>query len=162
VSGRRQDPGSRLGVRAAGPAEAEAIGRLLDTFNREFDAPTPGPEQLAARVAELLADDDTAVLVAGAGPDGLAVLRFRRALWTTALECHLAELYVVPPRRGRGVGRALLEAAMDLARERGADRIDLGTSQDDVAARSLYESAGFTNREGGADGPVMYFYEREL
>ncbi len=26
----------------------------------------------------------------------------------------------------------------------------------------LYESAGFTNREGKPDGPVMYVYEREL
>jgi hypothetical protein len=41
-------------------------------------------------------------------------------------------------------------------------RIDLGTSEDDVGARALYESAGFTNREGGPDGPTMLYYEREL
>jgi hypothetical protein len=40
--------------------------------------------------------------------------------------------------------------------------MDLGTSEDDVAARALYESLGFTNREGGSDGPVNYFYQREL
>jgi hypothetical protein len=40
--------------------------------------------------------------------------------------------------------------------------MDLGTSDDDVAARRLYESLGFTNRENGPDGPVMYVYEREL
>jgi hypothetical protein len=40
--------------------------------------------------------------------------------------------------------------------------MDLGTSEDDVAARALYESLGFTNREGGPDGPISYFYEREL
>lgn len=43
-----------------------------------------------------------------------------------------------------------------------ATRIELGTSEDDTAARVLYESAGFTNREGSPDGPVMFFYEREL
>jgi ribosomal protein S18 acetylase RimI-like enzyme len=53
-------------------------------------------------------------------------------------------------------------AAMDHARSRGADYMDLGTSEDDVAARALYESLGFTNREGKPDGPLMYFYEREL
>jgi ribosomal protein S18 acetylase RimI-like enzyme len=47
------------------------------------------------------------------------------------------------------------------ARERGADRIDLGTSEDDVAARGLYERLGFTNREGGSGGPVMYVYEKD-
>jgi hypothetical protein len=36
-----------------------------------------------------------------------------------------------------------------LSRERGAARIDLNTSETDVAARAPYESAGFTNREGG-------------
>ena len=35
-------------------------------------------------------------------------------------------------------------------------------SEDDTAARALYESAGFTNREGRPDGPVMLFYERDL
>jgi ribosomal protein S18 acetylase RimI-like enzyme len=100
------------------------------------------------------------VLLGGAGPDGLAVLRFRPGLWSSGLECYLAELYVVPPLRGRGLGRALLEAAMDLARERGADHMDLGTSESDVAARALYERSGFTNRE--SDGSIMYVYEREL
>jgi hypothetical protein len=40
--------------------------------------------------------------------------------------------------------------------------MDLGTSEDDVAARSLYESLGFINREGGPDGTVTYSYERDL
>ena len=65
-------------------------------------------------------------------------------------------------RSGHGIGRDMLDAAMDAAREAGAGRIDLGTSEADTAARALYESAGFTNREGGADGPKMLFYERDL
>ena len=40
--------------------------------------------------------------------------------------------------------------------------MDLGTSEDDVAARALYESLGFINREGGPDGPISYYYERAL
>jgi ribosomal protein S18 acetylase RimI-like enzyme len=51
---------------------------------------------------------------------------------------------------------------MEHAKERGAAHIDLGTSEADVAARALYESAGFTNREGRPDGPVMLYYERDL
>ena len=151
-----------LVVRMATPDDAAAIGRLLDAFNREFDDATPGAAALAERVAQLLAEDELSVLLAEPGPAGLAVLRFRPALWTQALECYLEELYVVPERRGRGIGRALMEKVLELAARRGADRIDLGTSEDDVAARSLYESLGFTNREGRPDGPVMLFYERDL
>jgi GNAT superfamily N-acetyltransferase len=148
-------------VRRAEIADAAAIGKLLHAFNSEFDEPTPGPRFLAGRVRELLVADELTVLLAE-GKDGLAVLRFRPGIWTEALECYLAELYVVPERRGQGLGRALMEAAIDLARREGADHMLLGTGEDDAVARALYESLGFSNREGRPDGPVNYFYEREL
>jgi ribosomal protein S18 acetylase RimI-like enzyme len=151
-----------IAVRLGEATDAEAIGRLLHDFNSEFDEPTPGPEALAERVRQLLAEGEITVLLAGTGPDGLAVLRFRPGIWSEALECFLAELYVVPARRGRGLGRALMEAAIELARRQGADYMDLGTAEDDVAARALYESLGFDNRGGKPDGPVNYFYERQL
>jgi ribosomal protein S18 acetylase RimI-like enzyme len=149
-------------VRLAEDEDAETIGQLLHDFNSEFDDFTPGPRALADRVRDLLRADEITVLLGGTGPHGLAVLRFRPAIWTAALECYLAELYVIPERRGRGLGRALMEAAIELARQQGADHMDLGTSEDDVAARALYESLGFSNREGKPDGPVNYFYERAL
>ncbi len=151
-----------LAVRRADVTDAEAIGRLLHDFNSEYDEPTPSPPALAERVRELLAADEITVLVGGEKPQGLAVLRFRPAIFTEALECYLAELYVVSDRRGQGLGRALMEAAIELARREGANHMDLGTSEDDVAARALYESLGFSRREGKPDGPINYYYEREL
>jgi ribosomal protein S18 acetylase RimI-like enzyme len=149
-------------VRIATSDDAEAIGQLLHDFNTEYNDVTPGPARLAERIRRLLAGGDTAVVLGGAGPDGLAVLRFRASIWSDGLECYLAELYVKPALRGRGLGRAIMEKAMETARTRGADWMDLGTSEDDVAARSLYESLGFINRENGPGGPITYFYEREL
>jgi ribosomal protein S18 acetylase RimI-like enzyme len=146
-----------MNVRSATPADADAIGRLLHDFNTEFGDVTPGPAKLAERTRELLRSGDIAVLLAES--DGVAVMSFRPSLWTDALECYLAELYVVPARRGHGLGRALLEAALELARDTGADYICLATSEDDTAARSLYESSGFSNRD---DGSLLFFYEREL
>jgi ribosomal protein S18 acetylase RimI-like enzyme len=55
-----------------------------------------------------------------------------------------------------------MQAALATARRQGADRIEVCTSESDVAARALYESLGFSNREGDPHGPVMYFYELEL
>jgi ribosomal protein S18 acetylase RimI-like enzyme len=44
----------------------------------------------------------------------------------------------------------------------GADYMNLGTAEDDVAARGLYESLGFDNHEGKPGGPVDHYYERDL
>ena len=149
-------------VRVAGQHDLADVGRLLHDFNHEFDEPTPAPAVLAERLGTLIDGGDTLVLLAGGGPDALAVLRFRAAIWSPGSECYLAELYVTPPRRGQGLGRSLMEAAMTEARARGADTMDIGVDEPDMAARHLYESLGFTNRSGGPSGPVMYVYEREL
>lgn len=149
-------------VRLAGPLDCKDVGRLLHEFNTEYDEPTPPASELATRVRLLLESGDTAVLLAGDTAEGLAVLRFRNSIWSPGLEAYLAELYVVPDGRGRGLGRALVEAAIDVARQRGADYMDLGTSATDVVARRLYEHLGFSNREYDPDGPLMYVYRRDL
>ncbi|HXV96431.1 MAG TPA: GNAT family N-acetyltransferase, partial [Gaiellaceae bacterium] len=132
-------------IRLASAVEAPVFGRLLHAFNAEFGDPTPAAEVIAQRAAPLLESGEVVVLFAGDGPEGFAELRFRPSLYTGALDAYLEELYVVPERRGQGMGRALLEAAMGEARTRGAARIDLNTSVEDLAAIALYESAGFTN-----------------
>jgi ribosomal protein S18 acetylase RimI-like enzyme len=149
-------------IRRAEVADAADVGRLLHDFNSEYDDYTPGPEAMAKRIGELLESGDVTVLLGGAGPDGLALLRFRPSLWSETLDCYLEELYVVPDKRGQGLGRALMEAAMETARADGAGYMDLGTAETDTAARALYEKLGFSRTEGKPDGPVNYFYEREL
>lgn len=143
-------------IRLAQPPDAAVIGQLLHDFNTEYDEPTPSPQVLAQRVAQL---PQTDVLLAGDA--GLVVLRYQPALWTPNLECYLAELYVRPEHRGQGIGEALLTAALQQARERGADYIHLGTTEDDVAARHLYAKLGFRRTEGDG-GPLMFVYEQDL
>ncbi len=149
-------------IRIATNSDMLAAGRLLHDFNVEFSEPSPPPGALSERLRQLVAGGDTLVLLAGEDPIGIAVLRLRGAILSTALECYLAELYVVPDQRGHGVGRALMHAAISEARERGAETMDIGVDEPDLAARRLYESMGFANRTGGPDGPLMYVYERDL
>jgi ribosomal protein S18 acetylase RimI-like enzyme len=149
-------------IRRATVDDGAEVARLLDAFNREYDEFTPGVGKLTDRARELIGDGEIIVLLTGDPPFGLAQLRFFPSMWAGGSEAYLEELYIAPERRGEGFGRALLEAAIELARERGAVNIDLNTSEDDTAALALYESAGFTNREGRPDGPKMLYYEREL
>lgn len=145
-----------MDIRIAGPADSLLVGRLLHDFNTEYDEPTPDPETLGTRVAALA---DTDVLLVD--DVGLVVLRFQPSIWTEHLECYLAELYVQPAHRGNGLGEALLTAGLQHAATRGADYIHLGTTEDDVAARHLYEKLGMRRTEG-AGGPLMFVYEKDL
>lgn len=149
-------------IRRATAEDAGDVARLLHDFNTEFEEYTPGVAVLAENAARMIRAAEAVFLLGGDGPDGIAELRFRSSVWTGAPDAYLEELYVAPQRRGEGIGRALLEAAIETARDAGAKQIDLGTSEDDVAAIALYESAGFTNQEGRPDGPRMLFYERVL
>ncbi|GAA2490445.1 GNAT family N-acetyltransferase [Streptomyces thermolineatus] len=67
----------------------------------------------------------------------------------TPLECNrhvlqIQGLAVDTAVRGRGVGRALLDAAARRARERGAVRLTLRVLGHNAPARRLYEAAGFS------------------
>ncbi|MEX2107523.1 MAG: GNAT family N-acetyltransferase [Solirubrobacterales bacterium] len=155
-------PSNQLSVRQAGADDAPKIARLLHDFNTEFSDPTPGVGPLTDRAQQLLANGEMTALLSGEPPVGLAVLRFRPSIWNSTLDAYLEELYVAPSQRGQGIGRALMETAMATAREEGAAYMALCTGETDAAARALYASCGFANREGEPDGPIMLFYERDL
>jgi ribosomal protein S18 acetylase RimI-like enzyme len=148
-------------VRQATTTDASAIARLLHDFNTEYEEPTPPVPELTRHAERMLGEGEMTVLLAGEGPDGLALLRFRPSVWTERQEAYLQELYVVPDLRGQGIGQALMEAVLSTCREHDAAWIELNTGETDVAARSLYKKLGFTNEEG-PDGAAMLYYELEL
>jgi ribosomal protein S18 acetylase RimI-like enzyme len=149
-------------IRQASEADAAAIAQLLHDFNSEYDDYTPGVPALTKRIAELLAEEAIVVLLSGDPPTGFALVRLRPSLWAKAGDAYLEELYVIPAQRRKGIGRALLEASINAAREAGANHFELTTGETDVEARGLYESRGFTNHEGSPDGPRMLYYELDL
>ncbi len=139
--------------------------RLLHDFNTEYGEPAPPPEELAPRLVDLVAGDHVVVLLAREEPSGaavgVAVMRLYPSVWSRAPEAYLAELYVVPDRRGRGYGRELVTEAIRIARESGADYALVVTSEEDERAQALYAAAGFRRTEGEG-GPLMLAYERDL
>ena len=149
-------------VRRSGADDAADVARLLHAFQAEFDEFTPGEEVLAVRARELIESEEIFVVLGGEGPDGFALVTIRNQILTGEPDAYLQELYVAPAHRGRGLGRAILDGAMDLARKQGATHFDLTTSEGDTEALGLYASSGFTNREGGPDGPRMLYFERDL
>ena len=58
---------------------------------------------------------------------------------------HVGGMWVDPGARGRGAGRALLDAAIAWARSRGLGRLELWVTQGNSPAVRLYERAGFAD-----------------
>jgi GNAT superfamily N-acetyltransferase len=144
--------------RAATPADAETVARLLDAFNREYHAPTPGPEVLATRLHSLLAGSDVIALLAGDPAVAVALLTLRANVWYDGPIVLVDELYVLPEARGRGFGSTLLVAVESLARERGGQLIEIAVDGADTDAHRFYERHGYTSTEAGQDQPSFYYY----
>lgn len=57
------------------------------------------------------------------------------------------DLYVDESVRGRGIGRALIEATAEVARERGTPTVEWSTAPDNHTAQRLYDSTGAERTE---------------
>jgi GNAT superfamily N-acetyltransferase len=112
----------------------EAPYAFSSTFERERDRSAEDWEELARTAVVFVAvEEDEWLGMVGAyvpadAPEAVGI-------WGT---------WVAPPARGRGLGRLLMAAAIDWARDRGASRIDLSVTDRADAARLLYERLGFT------------------
>ncbi len=73
-------------------------------------------------------------------------------------------VWVAPAGRGRGIGDALLSAALDVAREEGFTRIVLDVGDHNTPAQRLYARHGFTptGRTSTLDPPRTHVTEHEL
>jgi len=82
-------------------------------------------------------------------------------VWYDAPVALLDELYVVPSRRGRGIGSALLEFCCASVQSRGVELMEINVDGEDRDARRFYERHGFTCPHGESGEPELY-YSREL
>ncbi|RAK32305.1 acetyltransferase (GNAT) family protein [Falsochrobactrum ovis] len=78
---------------------------------------------------------------------GFAHAIFHRSCWLTDHTCYLQDLYVENSQRGKGTGKALIDAVADLTRNHGACRLYWLTHESNKNARRLYdkiaEQSGF-------------------
>lgn len=109
----------------------------------------PTPTEVAALppevYAERLADEQNhtfGAFAAGGQLAGVTVLR-RESREKSRHKDSIFSVYVRPEFRGQGVGRALMEAALARARERGLRQVTLGVNAASEAAVRVYEACGF-------------------
>jgi GNAT superfamily N-acetyltransferase len=133
--------------------DAEAVGRLLIAFRDHNGNDRPSDNAMLATVDRLIEMPDVDFLLGSVDDDsppvGVCQLRYRLSVWTAALDCWLEDLFVSESARGRGVGGALIDAALERARERGCRRVELDTNETNTGARALYARHGFSERSKG-------------
>ena len=61
--------------------------------------------------------------------------------------CELRKMYLLPSYQGHGIGKILMDEALDLAREKGFEEIVLETNSVLTRAKRLYEKYGFQDYE---------------
>src|SRR2546429_7623641 len=123
----------------------EALGRLLPQLNAKLGVPD------ADRMRRMLDDPDVVLLIARDGErivGTTTVIVYTTPYW---IKARLDEVVVDESARGRGVGEALVKAALDVGRERGAQVAELqsGRGPARAAAHKLYERIGFKIRGTG-------------
>jgi len=134
-------------ARIADTTDAEAVAGLLAEFRDWIGRAEPGAVEILASVRRLIEDPDTEYLLAGDPPEAVCQLRYRHSVWTASDDCELEDLYVREAARGSGLGRLLVEAALERARARGCGRILLDTGDANEPALALYRSFGFDGAE---------------
>jgi ribosomal protein S18 acetylase RimI-like enzyme len=146
-------------VWVAADDDLEPVSRLLAAFRDWMGRDAPSDESIHRTTAALLRDSDTEFLLAsrdgGTLPSGVCQLRYRLSVWTGTEDCWLEDLYVREEARGGGVGRSLVEAAVERARARGCRRIQLDVNEHNAEALALYRSVGF-NTESKPPGRTLF------
>lgn len=127
------------------PIEAgdEAVWRRLWTDYLRFYGSTVPDPVYATTFARLLSDDpwmpSGALAVVDGTPCGLVHYLYHAHCWREERVCYLQDLFCDPGVRGRGVGRALIEAVYAHADADGAGSVYWLTQDSNAEARRLYD-----------------------
>jgi GNAT superfamily N-acetyltransferase len=143
-------------ARLATVDDADVLAQLLHDFNTEFDTPTPGASAIAMNLRALLAGDATFAVVAEPAL-GVGLVTLRPNVWYDGPVALLDELYVVPDRRGQGIGTAMIELLTTECRARGVRRIEINVDESDVDAQRFYRRHGFSDVDPDSAERASYF-----
>ena len=134
-----------LTIRPVALADRIEWAALFDGYNAFYgrEGPTALPTAIVEATWGRIHDPAEPVHALVAERDGRLVglthYLFHRSTISIAHTCYLQDLFTLPSERGRGVGRALIEAVYARAREAGAARVYWLTHETNATARTLYD-----------------------
>lgn len=134
-------------IREARADDLEAVVALLrEDVIREVDESEVPVEAYRAAYEEIRADAHQQLLVGEVEGEVVATAQLtwvRHLTYVGGLMCSVESVRVRSDRRGEGLGRLLMTHVVDLARSRGAARVELSTNARRTRAKEFYEGLGF-------------------
>ena len=130
--------------------QMETLLPLIAAYHRFYEAESIDEERNRAFFARFLAPSEDGLLLGAWRDDdllGYACLYWSFTSIVPAETVLMNDLYVIEGARGKGVGRALIEASTAVARKRGAQRLEWATAPDNATAQRLYDSTGAERSE---------------
>lgn len=150
-----------LQVRDACSADLEVIVSLLrEDVIREIDESAVHTSAYRPAFDEIIADPNQQLLIGEAKGQAMATAQLtwaRRLTYVGGLFCIVESVRMRSDQRGRGFGTQLMEHVLQLARERGAARVELTTNAQRERARRFYTRLGFVASHIG----MKYYLGRE-
>ncbi|MCR4267234.1 GNAT family N-acetyltransferase [Nitratireductor sp. ZSWI3] len=132
-------------IRPLTPADQPQWRRLWTAYLEFYK--TSVPEEVYASTWKRLFDDgeyepNGLIAEVDGKPVGLVHYMFHRTCWAVGNNCYLQDLYADPEIRGKGIGRALIEAVYEKADQKGAANVYWMTQDFNETARKLYDRIG--------------------
>jgi GNAT superfamily N-acetyltransferase len=127
------------------PDQYERLLPLIAAYQRFYEVEEIDDERNRGFFRRFLAPSEDGLLLGawrGEQLVGYACLYWHFTSLSAAESVLMNDLYVEEGARGAGAGRALIEAARAIARERGAHHLEWSTAPDNTRAQRLYDSTG--------------------
>jgi GNAT superfamily N-acetyltransferase len=139
-----------LDISPVKPGELEPLLPLIAAYQRFYEVEQVDEERNRAFFRRFLAPSDDGLLLGARGGGeliGYACLYWHFSSLSARETVLMNDLYVAAEARGGGVGRALIEASAEVARERGAAHLEWATAPSNLTAQRLYDSTGAARSE---------------
>ncbi|MEU0882039.1 GNAT family N-acetyltransferase [Lentzea sp. NPDC005914] len=121
------------------PADRDRWQELFEGYNTFYERTLPA-ETYDEKWEAFLSDETIHALCARDGGTIVGITHFLRHPSTSGPDvCYLQDLFTAPEARGRGAGRALIEAVTEWAKQHGCCRVYWHTSEWNETARRLYD-----------------------
>ena len=128
------------------PADRPGWQQLFEGYNTFYERTLPA-ETYDEKWQAFQAGTSIHALCARDGDHVVGIAHFFRHPSTSGPDvCYLQDLFTAPEARGRGIGRALVEAVADWARQQRCARVYWHTAEDNEAARRLYDQVAEKTR----------------